>query len=92
MRSYCCATMSWALATNSELMRHEPHPRAMSAEAFQVRAVSIYFLMVGMEQAYTRSSRLAAFGATGTISQFSARRKRYWDFQFPSRSCCAPGR
>jgi len=34
MRSYCCATMSWALATNSELMRHEPHPRAVSAEAF----------------------------------------------------------
>src|SRR6059058_4175583 len=41
---------------------------------FQVRAVSTHFLMVGAVQACTRSSRLAAFGATSTISRFSARR------------------
>src|SRR5881227_1392570 len=40
----------------------------------QVRAVSTHFLMVGAVQACTRSSRLAAFGATSTISRFSARR------------------
>ena len=39
---------------------------------FQVRSTD--FLMVGAVQACTRSSRLAAFGATRTISRFSARR------------------
>src|SRR6266576_2026088 len=51
-------------------MRREPYRPSM----FQVRAVSTHFLMVGAVQACTRSSRLAAFGATSTISRFSARR------------------
>src|SRR5437016_3221036 len=42
---------------------------------FQVRAVSTHFLIVGAVQACTRSSRLAAFGATSTISRFSAPRR-----------------
>src|SRR5437016_12893504 len=42
---------------------------------FQVRAVSTHFLIVGAVQACTRSSRLAAFGATSTSSRFSAPRR-----------------
>src|SRR5438552_11761950 len=38
---------------------------------FRVRAVSTHFLMVGAVQACTRSSRLAAFGATSTTSRKS---------------------
>src|SRR2546421_1245890 len=47
-------------------MRREPHRPC--------RIGGGCFLMVGAVQACTRSSRLAAFGATSTISRFSARR------------------
>src|SRR5438874_13478946 len=40
----------------------------------QVRAVSTHFQMGGAVQACMRSGGLAAFGATSTISRFSARR------------------
>ena len=48
--------------------------RIVHAAAEDVPGASGIDLMVGTEQACMRTSRLAAFGATNTISQLSARR------------------